>query len=78
MKREGSSEKSVIMKADNDGEHGCTTPRCRIPEPKVCPPPPKKKPFMLVGKKTEPKSGYFQPPDLELLFSVGSRRQACA
>ncbi|KAJ9146682.1 hypothetical protein P3X46_028917 [Hevea brasiliensis] len=69
--------------AESDGEYGCSTPsrgECRIPEPKVCPPPPKKKPYIAVGKKKKepPKNGYFQPPDLELLFSMGSRRQAWA
>ncbi|KDP42234.1 hypothetical protein JCGZ_02964 [Jatropha curcas] len=60
---------------------GCATPKrreCRIPEPRECPPPPKKRPLRVGKKKEPPKNGYFQPPDLELLFAMNSRNQACA
>ncbi|KAF8395143.1 hypothetical protein HHK36_019084 [Tetracentron sinense] len=61
-------------------EEACTTPRhgkCRIPAVLVCPPPPKKKP--VYGKQRDPpKKGYFQPPDLEVLFAIQARREACA
>ncbi|KAK3406982.1 hypothetical protein EUGRSUZ_K03114 [Eucalyptus grandis] len=64
-------------------EEGCVTPRheeCRIPPPSVCPPPPKKKKQEPAGGKRRdaPKNGYFQPPDLDALFSVAPRREACA
>ncbi|GMN59544.1 hypothetical protein TIFTF001_028634 [Ficus carica] len=58
----------------------CTTPKrreCRIPEVFVCPPPPRKK-TVVVGKRPPPKNGYFQPPDLDSLFVMPSRSQACA
>nr|DAD28235.1 TPA_asm: hypothetical protein HUJ06_029703 [Nelumbo nucifera] len=60
-------------------EEGCETPKhrdCRIPMASVCPPPPRKKP--IYGKKRDPPTnGYFQPPDLELLFAIAPRREAC-
>ncbi|KAK7272057.1 hypothetical protein RJT34_28429 [Clitoria ternatea] len=53
---------------------GCSTPNrweCRIPTALVPPPPPKKKALFRVGKKPDPpKNGYFQPPDLDQLFSL--------
>ncbi|XP_023528630.1 cyclin-dependent protein kinase inhibitor SMR4 [Cucurbita pepo subsp. pepo] len=64
-------------------EEECSTPtrwECRIPAVFNCPPPPppKKKKAVSSGKKREPpKHGYFQPPDLEALFSVPPRREAC-
>ena len=61
-------------------EEGCSTPRhsgCQIPEASACPPAPKKKKTAYVMKK--PKNGYFQPPDLEVLFEIAPRRrEACA
>lgn len=79
MKREGSSHELMMMMMETDG---CSTPirgEYRIPEPMVCPPPPKKKPFKFGKKRDPPKKGYFDVPDLELFFSIGmgSRRQAC-
>ncbi|KAI6675071.1 hypothetical protein NL676_002977 [Syzygium grande] len=64
-------------------EEGCATPRHeehRIPTPSVCPPPPRKKKKMPAGGKARdaPKNGYFQPPDLDALFSADPRREACA
>lgn len=59
----------------------CTTPKrreCRIPVGCVCPPPPKKK-TACGTKRDPPKNGYFQPPDLDALFLIPTRRhQACA
>ncbi|CAN6692747.1 unnamed protein product [Malus baccata var. baccata] len=51
----------------------------RIPEAVAPPPAPKKKAYW-VGKKNKkpPKNGYFNPPDLELLFAVTPVRQAWA
>ncbi|XP_058100120.1 cyclin-dependent protein kinase inhibitor SMR4-like [Magnolia sinica] len=65
---------------ESTGE-GCVTPKhgvYRIPKELICPPPPKKK--TAVGKRMDPpKNGYFQPPDLEVLFSLVPRqREACA
>ncbi|XP_057978935.1 cyclin-dependent protein kinase inhibitor SMR4 [Malania oleifera] len=68
-----------------EGGEGWTTPRhsgCRIPAEGVCPPPPPRKKPLYYGKqgrRDPPKNGYFQPPDLEVLFAVvTSRREACA
>ncbi|KAJ0088642.1 cyclin-dependent protein kinase inhibitor SMR4-like [Pistacia vera] len=58
-------------------EEGCTTPKLRIPAASVCPPPPRKK-SMVEKKRDPPKNGYFQPPDLDALFAMPVRRQACA
>ncbi|KAK4833509.1 hypothetical protein QYF36_006212 [Acer negundo] len=57
-------------------EETCTTPKKhRIPVLSVCPPPPKKK--SVSGKKRDPpKNGYFQPPDLDSLFTMPPRREA--
>ncbi|GMI71296.1 SIAMESE-RELATED 4 [Hibiscus trionum] len=56
-------------------EEGCTTPKHPIPEAFQCPPPPRKK--SQGGPKREPpKNGYFQPPDLDSLFTMQSRREA--
>ncbi|GKV02396.1 hypothetical protein SLEP1_g14834 [Rubroshorea leprosula] len=41
-----------------------------IPVASVCPPPPKKKPFLFRKKREPPKDRHFQPPDLELFFSI--------
>ncbi|KAL5709555.1 hypothetical protein ACHQM5_020231 [Ranunculus cassubicifolius] len=57
-------------------EEGCRTPRSdEVSTNLVCPPPPRKK-KMVYGKKREaPKMGYFQPPDLEVVFSLPPARQ---
>ncbi|WOL09280.1 hypothetical protein Cni_G18033 [Canna indica] len=66
------------------GAGGWETPRraeCRIPAAPIrCPPPPRKKsPALASGKRRDPpKNGYFHPPDLELLFAMAPRREACA
>ncbi|CAK9133604.1 unnamed protein product [Ilex paraguariensis] len=52
-------------------EEGCRTPRhdgCQIPADLVCPPPPRKK-TVYMKKRSPPKNGYFQPPDLEVFFA---------
>lgn len=73
------------MTVDDDYNMGCTTPTrvdCRIPAHPTCPPPVRRKRSLNFGKKKKPpKNGYFQPPDLDLFFSVvaASKRQAsCA
>ncbi|KAK6929362.1 hypothetical protein RJ641_005567 [Dillenia turbinata] len=61
-------------------EEGCKTPRhggCRIPAASVCPPAPRKK-MVCTKRRDPPKNGYFQPPDLESLFVISPRREACA
>ncbi|CAL9088225.1 unnamed protein product [Musa textilis] len=65
------------------GTGGWETPKraeCRIPAPVRCPAPPKKKsPAVAFGKRRDPpKNGYFNPPDLEALFALAPRREACA
>ncbi|MQL79553.1 hypothetical protein Taro_011989 [Colocasia esculenta] len=62
---------------------GWETPKrveCRIPVAFLCPPPPlRKKPIAAARRRGPPKNGYFQPPDLELLFALAPRREAsCA
>ncbi|MED6225554.1 hypothetical protein PIB30_094722 [Stylosanthes scabra] len=62
--------------AKEDVEEGCRTPRhkaSRIPALKACPPAPKKKPAAAWHSKwlrIPPKSGYFNSPDLELIFRM--------
>lgn len=75
----------ATVTVDDDYLMGCTTPTrddCRIPADPPCPPPVRRKRSQPFGKKREPpKNGYFQPPDLDLFFSVmaASKRQAgCA
>ncbi|KAK4785686.1 hypothetical protein SAY86_002375 [Trapa natans] len=66
-------------------EEGCTTPRSQIRgAPAACPPPPRKKPPPPYGKlgehgnqrELQQKKGFFQPPDLELIFTIKPRREA--
>ncbi|OAY74151.1 cyclin-dependent protein kinase inhibitor SMR4 [Ananas comosus] len=62
---------------------GWETPKrveCRISAVLPCPPPPKKKkpPRALWKRREPPRNGYFQPPDLETLFALAPRREACA
>lgn len=64
---------------------GCVTPNtgeCLSPRAVICPPPPRKKrPVEYRRSRDPPKNGYFQPPDLESLFSLAAprrRREACA
>ncbi|KAE8692451.1 hypothetical protein F3Y22_tig00110833pilonHSYRG00082 [Hibiscus syriacus] len=65
------------MESYGFAEEGCTTPKHRIPEAFKCPPPPKKK-SQGVAKRKPPKNGYFQPPDLDALFTMQPRPEACA
>ncbi|KAK3232035.1 hypothetical protein Dsin_003916 [Dipteronia sinensis] len=56
-------------------EEGCRTPRhggCRIPATLQCPPAPKKKP-VNGRQRSPPMNGYFQPPDLEVIFAMAPR-----
>ncbi|MQL81940.1 hypothetical protein Taro_014401 [Colocasia esculenta] len=61
---------------------GWETPKradCRIPSVFPCPPPPpRKKPVVFRGRRDPPKDGYFQPPDLEELFSPAPRREGAS
>ncbi|KAJ8899690.1 hypothetical protein K2173_019388 [Erythroxylum novogranatense] len=58
-------------------EEECTTPKCGITTALACPPTPKKK-SAVVKKRAPPKNGYFQPPDLDVLFPMPTRRrEAC-
>ncbi|GKU91962.1 hypothetical protein SLEP1_g5759 [Rubroshorea leprosula] len=59
----------------------CRTPRreaCRIPVVPPCPPAPKKKKEPVYVKRDPPKNGFFQPPELEALFTVVPRKKPCA
>lgn len=68
------------MEATMAEQQECSTPRRRECQIMVaeCPPAPRKKPFSYGKKLAPPKNGYFQPPDLELVFTMAPRRQACA
>ncbi|XVE59286.1 hypothetical protein DITRI_Ditri05aG0033700 [Diplodiscus trichospermus] len=69
----------TMMEEEQEGWSTPTRMECRIPSVKASPPPPpKKKPFSFGKKREPPKGGYFQPPDLETIFSMETRRQACA
>jgi len=51
-------------------ESGCRTPRHGgIPANLVCPPAPRKKRIYGYPPVCPPKDGFFQPPDLELVFT---------
>ncbi|CAL1401964.1 unnamed protein product [Linum trigynum] len=74
--KEGSSPSSEgWMIYENEGSRTPDRAEDRIPEQgRLCPPPPPRKKrasFMLDKKKrpTVPKEGYFNPPDLHLLFT---------
>ncbi|KAK1562744.1 hypothetical protein Q3G72_016418 [Acer saccharum] len=73
-----SPARTIIGRLRMGEEETCTTPKKHgIPVLSVCPPPPKKKP--VSGKKRDPpKNGYFQPPDLDSLFTMPPRREAYA
>lgn len=62
-------------------EEGWETPKqveCRIPTDLLCPPPPPRKRSPAIAKRREPpKGGYFQPPDLEVLFALAPSREVC-
>ncbi|WOL11163.1 hypothetical protein Cni_G19924 [Canna indica] len=66
---------------------GWATPKrgeCRIPAAIRCPPPPRKKKWYptaagaLGMRRDPPRKGYFHPPDLEALFALAPRGEACA
>lgn len=68
------------MGFEERSEDRCTTPKRResqIPVVLVCPPPPKKKSASGM-KRDPPKNGYFQPPDLDAIFTMPPRREAWA
>ncbi|KAE8661102.1 hypothetical protein F3Y22_tig00116939pilonHSYRG00243 [Hibiscus syriacus] len=65
------------MESYGFAEEGCTTPKHRIPEAFQCPPPPRKK-SQGGAKRKPPKNGFFQPPDLDALFTMQPRPEACA
>ncbi|KAI3439601.1 uncharacterized protein J3R85_004601 [Psidium guajava] len=58
----------------------CRTPRhrgCQIPVDTACPPPaPRKKAAREGRRRDPPKNGFFQHPDLELLFAIVPQREA--
>ncbi|KAL0915105.1 hypothetical protein M5K25_015505 [Dendrobium thyrsiflorum] len=61
-------------------EQGWETPKrgeCRIPAELPCPPPPRKRPPATAKRQEPPIGGYFQPPDLEVLFALAPRREVC-
>ncbi|EOY33985.1 Uncharacterized protein TCM_041801 [Theobroma cacao] len=69
----------TMMQEEQEAWSTPTRGECRIPAVKVCPPPPpKKRPFLFGRKREPPKNGYFQPPDLEMLFAMEPKRQAYA
>ncbi|GKV32908.1 hypothetical protein SLEP1_g41474 [Rubroshorea leprosula] len=79
MREEAAYDEVLRMMVEE--QDGRSTPRrgdYRIPAASACPPPPKKKPFSFGKKREPPKDGYFQPPDLELFFSMAYRKQACS
>jgi hypothetical protein len=73
---------SSVAAAAVSGGNGCSgweTPKreeCRIPATLPCPAAPRKAVPDLGKRRTPPKNGYFQPPDLEALFALAPRRQA--
>ncbi|KAL0728739.1 hypothetical protein Bca4012_024832 [Brassica carinata] len=76
--KDGFKERSDLH--ERTEEDGCTTPRSgkyRIPVSSVCPPPPRRKSKVVtVRSRDPPRNGYFQPPDLEVLFYAQPRREA--
>ncbi|XVF23922.1 hypothetical protein REPUB_Repub13aG0081800 [Reevesia pubescens] len=68
------------MEIYENEEAGYMTPRRRTQTaaPPACPPAPRKKQPVYNVKREPPKNGFFQPPDLEALFSimVPTRREA--
>ncbi|KAI4370588.1 hypothetical protein MLD38_018928 [Melastoma candidum] len=72
------------LEYEEEEESGCRTPRqseCRILVDATRPPPaPRKKPAVVAtrrGRREPPKGGYFQAPDLEAVFMLIQRREAC-
>ncbi|PKU76061.1 hypothetical protein MA16_Dca011429 [Dendrobium catenatum] len=68
------------MEAADRREQGWETPKrgeCRIPAELPCPPPPRKRSPTMVKTQEPPIGGYFQPPDLEVLFALVPRREVC-
>ncbi|KAK7339669.1 hypothetical protein VNO77_20349 [Canavalia gladiata] len=62
-------------------EDECRTPRLvqnQIPAVFICPPPPPRKKPVAGKRRPPPKEGYFHPPDLDSLFFVPARKEACA
>lgn len=79
---EGSVDTAAVAVAVGGGGCGCggwETPKreeCRIPATLPCPAAPRKAVPDFGKRRTPPKNGYFQPPDLEALFALAPRRQA--
>ncbi|CAL9763463.1 unnamed protein product, partial [Musa acuminata subsp. burmannicoides] len=78
---------AMEMREEKGDMGGWETPKrgdCRIPAAIRCPPPPRKKKRCptaagALGKRRgPPRNGYFHPPDLEALFVLAPRREACA
>lgn len=73
---------AIMVKRDNESmeiDEGCKTPRHdkhRIMVNSMFPPPtPRKKRIYVKQQSSPPKEGYFHPPDLEILFTIVSRRE---
>lgn len=80
----GHRESVTVGVLTEDQHEGCRTPRrgaSSIQATAACPPAPRKKRVYAV-KRDPPTKGYFQPPDLEVLFNFkvpsAMRREACA
>ncbi|XP_048495849.1 cyclin-dependent protein kinase inhibitor SMR4-like [Beta vulgaris subsp. vulgaris] len=70
-------KENVRVEFEFEFESDCRTPRHgKIPAALVCPPPPRKK-RVYANKSVvlPPKGGFFQPPDLELIFTSSNVKQ---
>ncbi|GLJ40950.1 hypothetical protein SUGI_0847380 [Cryptomeria japonica] len=58
-------------------ESDCETPKRQQISNTLCPSPPRKKKAVLKSRDPPP-GGYFNPPELELIFAKTNRRASCA
>lgn len=71
------SEGEFVKDSADDSE--CETPKHeqhKIPNKTLCPSPPRKKRPVLKSRDPPP-SGFFNPPDLEILFTKMNRTASC-